>query len=269
MAVTLTHQPPAAVGADRPQFYFWMAVAMMATAFLGFTPTFWAPLARGVPERSAVIAVHAMLFFGWTLFVILQTRLVATGKVVRHRDIGLIGISLATAMVIFGVMAAVGSAQRAAAANHALGGEAFMIVPLAAMLTFGVLVAAAIGNVRRPDWHKRLMLVATASILEAAIARVFIVYVVMGGQVPPFQGTAGLAGLPGPPPPVAGVLPPAIIGLLFVVAGMIYDRRTVGKIHPAYWWGGGLVLAVQLLKIPFSETALWHGFARWMMSLAA
>jgi len=171
-------------------------------------------------------------------------------------------------MTIFGALAAITAAQRAIAANFADGGEAFMIVPMAAMLSFAVLVIAAMVNVRRSDWHKRFLISATAVILDAPIARPFIAYIVMGGHLPPFEGTAGMAGLPGPPPPVAGVLPPTLIGDLFIVAGMIYDWRTRGKVHPAYFWAGGFALTVQLLKIPFSASALWHGIARWVISLA-
>ena len=32
---------------------------------------------------------------------------------------------------------------------------------------------------------------------------------------------------------------------LFVVVGMVYDRMTRGRVHPAYWWGGGFLLASQ------------------------
>lgn len=268
MAETFAPTAPAALADTRPRFYFWMAVAMAATAFIGFVPTFWAPLMQGVPERIAVIAIHALLFFGWSLFVIFQTWLAASGNIARHRDVGLIGVSLATAMTIFGILAALNTAQRAIAAHHAQGGEAFMVVPLAAILLFASFVVAALVNARRADWHKRLLVSATAVILDAAIARLYIVYFVMGGHVPPFQGTAGLAGLPGPPPPVAAILAPSLIGLLFIVAGMVYDRRTRGSVHPAYWWAGGCAVGVHLLKIPFSDTALWHGIARWLVSLA-
>lgn len=267
MTATSTDAAPRAVTARRTLFYFWMAVAMAATAFLGFAPTFWIPMAQGIPERIAVIAIHAALFFGWSLFLIYQAWLVASGKVTRHRDVGLIGVSLATAMTIFGALAAINAAKRAIALNYSEGGEAFMIVPMAALLSFAVLVIAAISNIRRSEWHKRLMLSATAVILDAAIARPFIAYIVMGGHIPRFEGTVGLAGFPGPPPPVAGVLLPALIGLLFIVSGMIYDWRTLGKVHPAYWWAGGFALAVQLLKIPFSATALWHDIARFLISL--
>jgi hypothetical protein len=268
VAETITGAAPGAATGRRTRFYLWTAVAMAATAFLGFAPTYWVPLAQGVPERIGVLAVHGTLYFGWTLFVIYQAWLVGSGNVARHRDVGMIGVSLATAMVIFGVLAAINSATRAIGLNAGAAGEAFMIVPLSAVLTFGVLVIAAIVNIRRPEWHKRLMLAATAVILEAPIARPFIVYLVMGGHPPPFAGTVGLAGFNGPPPPVLGVLPPALIALLFIVAGMVRDWRVLGKVHPAYWWAGGLALSVAVLRIPLSDTSLWHGFARSLIALA-
>ena len=269
VADTMIGATTGAVVGQRTRFYLWMAVAMSATAFLGFAPTFWAPMAQGVPERIGVLAIHGMLFFGWTRCVIYQAWLVGSGGVARHREVGLIGISLATAMTIFGVLAAINSSTRASAAGFAGPGEAFMVVPLSAILTFGVFVIAAIANIRRPEWHKRLMLAATAVTLDAAIARPFIVFIVMGGHPPPFHGNVGLAGMGTPPPPVAGVLPPALLALMFLVIGMVRDKRALGKVHPAYWWTGGFALAVQLLKIPFSDTAAWHSFARALVSLTS
>lgn len=268
VAETIAGAARGAMAARRSRFYVWMAVAMAATAFLGFAPTFWVPMAQGVPERIGVLAVHGVLFFSWTLFVIYQAWLVASGQVARHRDVGIVGVSLATAMVIFGVLAAINSGARAIGMNAAAAGEAFMVVPLSSMLSFAVLVVAAIFNSRRPEWHKRLILASTAVLLDAPIARPFIVYLVMGGHPPPFHGTVGLAGFNNPPPPVIGVLPPALIALLFIVVAMVRDWRVLGKVHPAYWWAGGFALSVQLLKIPFSDTPLWHGFARSLISLA-
>ena len=73
MTATTTDASSPTPVAMQPRFYLWMAVAMAATAFISFVPTFWVPLAQGVPERIAVIAIHALLFFGWTLFLICQT----------------------------------------------------------------------------------------------------------------------------------------------------------------------------------------------------
>jgi hypothetical protein len=255
--------------ARRTFFYFWMAVAMAATAFIGFAPTFWLPMAQGIPERINVLAIHGVLFYCWTLFVIYQAWLVAAGNVARHREVGMIGVSLATAMTIFGVLAAINAAKRATALNFGAGGEAFMVVAIADLFLFVTFVISAIRNVHRAEWHKRLMLSATAVTLGAAIGRPFIVYIVMGGHPPPFIGTVGLAGFNAPPAPVNGVLAPQLAALLFIVVGMVRDWRVLGKVHPAYWWAGGFGLAVHVLKMPLSDTAMWHGFARSLISLAS
>jgi len=258
------------VAASRPRFYFWMAVAMAATAFIGFAPTFWIPLAQGVPERIAVAAIHGALFFGWTLFLIYQTWLAMSGNIARHRDVGMIGVSLATAMAIFGTLTAIGEAKRQVAAHYAYGAEAFMTVPMAGLILFVLFVIVAMVNVRRPEWHKRFLIAATAVILNAPIARLYIVYVMMGGHPPPFQGTVGLAGFPGgPSPAVTAFLLSDLLAESFILAGMVYDWRMRGKVHPAYWWAGGIAVAVHLLKGPFSGTALWHAIARGLISFAS
>ena len=52
-------------------------------------------------------------------------------------------------------------------------GIAFAIVPLSGILFFAVVFTLAIANTRRPETHKRLMLLAGISLLDAAVARWF------------------------------------------------------------------------------------------------
>ena len=49
---------------------------------------------------------------------------------------------------------------------------------------------------------------------------------------------------------------------------MVHDRRTRGRVHPAYWVAGGVALAVQLLRVPLSGTAGWLRVTDWMLALA-
>src|SRR5438128_4512684 len=121
---------------DARYFYFYMALACTAVAFLGFAPTYWLPLASGSFSATPVIHFHGLLFFAWTLYFAFQTWLAASGKIVRHRTIGMIGVSLATAMTIFGFLVAVGAMQRSAAVGLTDEGIAFAIVPLSGILFF-------------------------------------------------------------------------------------------------------------------------------------
>src|SRR5215468_4192776 len=81
-------------------FYFHMALACAAVAFLGFAPTYWLPLAHRTFSASPVIHFHGLLFFSWTLYFVFQTWLVASERTIRHREWGMLGVSFATAMSI-------------------------------------------------------------------------------------------------------------------------------------------------------------------------
>jgi hypothetical protein len=48
---------------------------------------------------------------------------------------------------------------------------------------------------------------------------------------------------------------------LLLVCGAIYDRRTRGSVHPAYKWGGGLVVASQVLRLALLGSSFWLSIA--------
>lgn len=121
---------------------------------------------------------------------------------------------------------------------------------------FGAFVAGAVAFVTRPEIHKRLMLLATASMLPPAISRVF--FTVSVGFGP------GLRPGLGPPRQVAAVLAPSLIADALIVAGIIYDVRKRGRPHTVYIVGGAVVLAVQFLRGPLSETQWWYDAANFM-----
>ena len=77
-----------------------------------------------------MVHFHGLLFFAWSLYFAFQSWLAASGKIARHRAIGMIGVSLATAMTIFGFLVAVNAMKRSAAAGMTDDGIAFAIVPL-------------------------------------------------------------------------------------------------------------------------------------------
>jgi len=235
-------------------FYFHMALACTAVAFLGFAPTYWLPLASGSFSSTPVVHFHGMLFFGWTLYFAFQTWLAASGRTARHRMMGMVGVSLATAMTIFGFLVAVNAMKRSAAIGQTDQGIAFVIVPLSGILFFAVVFILAVAATHRPETHKRLMLLAGISLLDAAVARWFLTFL-----APP--GPAG-------PPPVEVTIIPAFVAYLLLVAAMVFDWRARGRVHPVYIYGGAALLAVKLLNWPISATPAWHAFAGGILALA-
>jgi hypothetical protein len=235
-------------------FYFYMALSCAAVAFLGFAPTFWLPLANHNFKAGPVIYVHGTIFFGWSLFFCFQTWLAASGRVMRHRAVGMIGVSFATAMTIFGTLAAISAMKVAAAGGLKDDGIAFAIVPLSGIAFFAVAFALAVVNARNAEVHKRLMLLAGISILDAAVARWFLTFL-----APP--------GPPGPPP-VPLTIPPAFVAYLLLVVAVVFDWRNRGRPHPVYIYGGIVLVALKLLNLPISLSSGWHHFAGSILALA-
>jgi len=229
------------------RFYVRMALACASVAVIGFAPTFWVPLSRRALDVHPLTHVHALVFYSWLALFIRQTSLAASGRLVRHRELGILGVALATAMTFIGVGMAVDSIKRSEAAGFGEAGRAFSIVSLSAITLFAVLFALAIRAVRKPEVHKRLMLVATVSLLQAAVGRWFLLF--LAPKLP-----AGV--IASPPPVVVSVMPGIVVDLLIVIA-MVHDRRTTGKVHTTYWYAGAAVLAVQVLRVPLSTTAAW------------
>lgn len=236
---------PANAWARDRRFFTGIALAMMLTVFAGFAPSYYLkvvtgrPGVSGQPILSPLMHVHGLVFTSWIVLFLIQTRLVAGRRLALHRRLGYGAAVLAAAMIVLGVGAAVDAARRGAAPPGGPPPLVFMIIPLADMVIFSTLVGAGMWFRRRGDIHKRLMLTSTISILTPAIARV---------------------------PGVLAAGPLAFFALtdLFVVAGMVYDRMTRGRVHPAFWWGGGLLLASQAGRLALSGTPWWLAVATWL-----
>lgn len=227
------------------RFFTGMAMAAMLVVFAGFAPSYYLkfvigrPTVSGVQTLSPLLHVHGLVFTAWMILYLVQTRLIAARRVGLHRRLGVAGAVLAAAMVAVGCAAAIDAARRGATPPGGPPPLVFMAIPFADMVIFSTLVGAGIWFRARADIHKRLMLTSTISLLTAAIAR-----------------------LPGVIP--LGPLAYFALTDLFVVACLVYDRMTRGRVHPAFWWGGGLLLASQVGRLALSGTAAWLAFATWV-----
>ncbi|HEX3911989.1 MAG TPA: hypothetical protein VHW71_00665 [Steroidobacteraceae bacterium] len=242
------------VRAASRNFYVLMAGGFLLVAFGGFIPTYFAKVAAGTFHAEPIIHIHGILLFSWTCFYFVQTALVAAGRTLRHRDWGLAGIALFTAMMC---SILVGEAT-VLARNQALGfGEAalrFSAVTLIAWPFMAVVFTLAVAKVRKPELHKRLMTLLMISIMTPAIARLFLTFF-----APP--------GLIGPPPAFVS-LPPGLVADLFLAVAVVRDWRMLGKPHPVYVYGGIALVALQLLTIPIAASAGWMHIAKAFASLA-
>lgn len=224
---------------DERLFFGTMAGVIAVATFVGFAPSYFlAPMFHAKPI-STLLHVHGIVFTAWIILYVAQTGLIAVRRTDIHRIVGPIAVALAVAMVPLGIATAI-ITKRVAVANHLPPQGPPLIFPLGAIITFAVLVAAAIIMRNRAAWHKRLMLLGTAAILTTPLAR-----------ITRFTHVG---------------LTPALSGIIFtdilLAALVIYDVRSRGKLHPATIWGGSFFVATQDIRILLNLTPAWQAFAK-------
>jgi hypothetical protein len=249
-----------AVPVRRTRFYMWAAIACASVGIGGFMGTYWLQLPAGTFRGPALLHVHGALCTAWVLFLVSQSALVMRGKVRNHRDWGLFGIALASVLTVVAITVAVSAMNGQLAAGEGDAARSFLIVPLSAIGLFAGFTAAAIANVKRPEWHRRLMIIGTVGLVQAALARVFFLIATGGGP--------GMR--PGvlPSPPVGIAAPPALLLELIIVAGMIRDWRVLGRVHPAWIVGAATITSLELVRAPIAASRAWLGFASFLGGIA-
>lgn len=152
-------------------FYLCMSLIMAALVVAGFSQTAGANLFHADPPRPALLWMHGTAFSTWVVFFILQSALVSARRVSVHRFLGWFGTGLAAAMVVLGLTIAVIMARFNTFVLHRKGEAAFLAVPFCDMIVFCCFIAMAIYWRKRPEYHRRLVFIATCGLMDAAIGR--------------------------------------------------------------------------------------------------
>jgi hypothetical protein len=239
--VITTHDAAPRVSARRHGFYLGMAMAILAVVMAGFGRQYFLRLPSGTLTLPLLVHVHAAVFTSWILLFIAQTTLVAVHRVDLHRRLGILGAVLAPSIVALGVAVSVYGARTGWKPAPAFRTPLeFMIVPLSDIALFAGFVAAGLHYRRRPELHRRLMLLGTiGGMLWAAVTRI---------------------------PPIRGRLP-AMLGLmlLLVIASPLRDLVARRRPHLVDLLGGLLIIASVPLRAVIARTDAWHAFAGWLV----
>ena len=110
----------------------------------------------------------------------------------------------------------------------------FRLEPLMALVGFVALTGAAVALRRRTDWHRRLMMCGMAALLVTPVNRWM--------PVPVLFAVMSLAS--------------SLVILLFPLAGMVRDKRRSGRVHPAWAWGLGALVATGIATEVVGRSAL-------------
>ena len=214
---TLAQKPLAgAVGDER--FFLRGAIVMAAVIIAGFSLQL--TMGRSTFASPLRVHAHAIVFMGWVAIYLLQNIFVATDRMALHRRLGWIAAVWMVPMVVLGCVVTVAMVR--------LGHVPFFFRPLqflifdpVAVFTFAGLTIAAILLRRRTEWHRRLHFCGMTILLAPAFGRLL--------PLPLLQPWAWEAAY--------GAT------ILFPLAGAWADMRRGGRVHPAWRWGIGTIVA--------------------------
>jgi hypothetical protein len=194
------------------------------------------------PALPTLLQVHGAVMTGWVVLLVLQSTLIAARRVQWHRRLGIFGTVWAALVVIMGSVTTVHAAAREVRAHSAFAASQVVIttLDLIQMVFFAVLVGAAVWLRRRPDYHKRLMLLTIVCMLPDALARLPVSF--MTNQLI-------MVGLDG-----------------FVVLCVGVDTFAHRRLHPVFGWGALLILGTFHAALYFSNTPTWIAFGSRLVS---
>jgi hypothetical protein len=227
----------------RNRFPLWAAAAVAVAVIVGFARTYYLRSYFELPPLTRMAHIHGLLATLWIALHYTQARLVAAHRVDLHQRLGIWGVVLGTVITV----QAWSFSTTAAILGHAPPGRdalQFLSVSLGTTFMFALFFFSAIAMRRRGEWHKRLMLLASLVLLLPAIGRIDgLLYATFGTPrtVLPFLVTA-----------------------VFITWACLNDWRKLGRVHPAYLYGGFLLLAAIPFRAWLGTSAAWMPFAKWV-----
>jgi hypothetical protein len=204
------------LGTQRSSFFFLAHVALLAVVLIGFAPSFFLRAFFDVPPMPASLYLHGVVMAIWFAFGPVQGWLMAQGRQRSHRRLGYVAAAYASIFVVFGLLATARMAARVESPESPTSilvwGNYFTLLVFAGCVCVGIALR------RKPEAHKRLMLLASVSVVGPALGR-FPLWPVFAGGVDAGRDFA-------------------IGGLIAIVVSLIaYDVAVQRRPHPATWIG--------------------------------
>lgn len=230
-----------AAKASRP-LYAWMGALALVIVFSGFARTFYLKGFFAQEPLSTLVWAHGLVMSAWFALFLTQTWLVASHRVDVHRKLGMAGAGVAALVLLIGYPTSIAATRL----GHVPPGAPpipFLTIPLFDLLVFATLIGLGLALRKRPDTHKRLMLMGTLSILPAAIFRIPLGFIHRGG-IPLVFGIADA----------------------ILLACLLYDTIRHRRLHPAMGWAFLFAVATHPLRFWLGGTEAWHRFATWLIS---
>jgi hypothetical protein len=216
------------------------AVGVALIVFAGFARSYYLRSLFNQPPLTGLVHLHGAVMTSWFLLFIAQARLVAAHRVDWHRRLGILCVVTAASVVVTGVAVMVATTAREVQAHPDSGVAAKYLsllgFNLCILLTFALLFVGALVARRRPDVHKRLMLLASLTLLLPAVAR--LIHPLVNSHV--------------------------VASLVFdtcVLACVALDTARHRRLHPVFVRGAPFVIVSQHLFQAAALTLTWQTLA--------
>ena len=216
-----TFEEPARIDSERRFF-----LILSSIISLGIVAGFVIQLAAGRSTFNVPLPyhLHGVVFFAWVALFMAQNVLITRGNVALHRTLGMISVFWVPLMVALGITIMVVVLRRTGGPFF-FAQNIFLFSNIGGLTLFAILTFSALKVRRHTGWHRRLMLCGFALLSNPGFGRIM---------------------------PMPLLIPYAwhlmmLVVLAFPVAGMIYDKRRRGHVHPAWFWGAGAIIVMQVI----------------------
>ena len=220
-------------------FYLALSLWMVVLVVVGFWPTYYGPLLSGTFGLKPIVEIHAVVYYGWIVLFVAQTLLVLAGRLKWHRKVGWFAAAYAAVMVAVVITALAMRFSDHMAAGDTREAHRSLIISSVDLLLFSGFLTAAIAYRRKPQIHKRLIIVATVVLMGPAVGRM--TFLSVG---------------------------PLLLLVLYspILFGMAFDLATRRRIHAVYVIG--LILHVaSLVRLPLQDSEVLFSFSKWVYGL--
>jgi hypothetical protein len=219
----------------------------VATAVVGFAPRSAGILSGAMPVPPLAVHVHAFLMTAWIVLLAVQAGLIASGKQQVHRSLGVASFVLAPALLAGLIGVTIVRYYDLTEAGIGAFASNILFLQIRSVVLFPLFFVWAIA-VRRTDveTHKRMLILATFVLLDAAVAR--------HTWLPGNDVTASYD-------------PTHAYWLALLVPALIHDTLCLGRPHRAYVVGLALILPCVIATHFIWNTPGWHSIAAAVMGI--
>ncbi|XVJ65977.1 MAG: hypothetical protein HEQ40_07390 [Lacibacter sp.] len=231
---------------SKTNFFVLMAIVAITAILVGFLKTFIIPILTGAKTWPWVIYLHAGFAFGWVTLFLLQSILIKSKKHKVHFILGRWAVFIALGAAITIVPAALYQCEREL--KEGLGQTAISAIlgACSSAFIFLLLVVFAITYRKKPQVHKRLMLLATIVLIWPAW----------------FRWRHYFPSVQRPDIWFAVVLADSLIVIAF-----IWDWAKNKSIHPALLYPGLFFIAEQCMEVILFDSNGWRMLANAIYNL--